>query len=233
MKTLRIAVVFSLVVTGSPSWATTIIMLYLPGRVYIATDSKIASLDGKVNGTVCKIHVAKNYIWASAGLLLETNRTFNLEQFVPNAMGDGIDFDKSVDTLEAQLKAVFPQLVEDIRATGSANIDLVQIGIALASQRRVGHVSSIFINGKELQRYDCPSQSCTETGVFSFGEHRAVDEALDANRKIWRDMGIVPALNYLIEQQAKLTPRYVKGPTAIVEITSKGVQWDEKGKCDQ
>jgi len=217
---------------GLPLRATTIIMLYLPGRVYIATDSKIASLDGKISGTGCKLHVAENYVWASAGLLLETNGTFNIEQFVPNAMGDGIDFDKSVGTLEIQLRFVFPQLIEDVRAIG-ANVDVAQIGIVLASKNEPGHVSGIFVTGKDLKRWDCPSQSCGQLGVASFGEHRAVDDALNANSKIWKDIGIIPALNYLIEQQEKLTPQYVEGPVAIAEITSKGVQWDQKGKCSQ
>lgn len=207
-------------------------MLYLPGRVYIASDSKVASLDGKIGGTTCKVHIAKNYIWASSGLLFETNGSFNIEQLVPNAMGDGVDFSKSIDALDARLKLIFPQLLEDVRAEG-ANTDMAQIGIALASRREIGNVSEIFIRGGDLERKDCPSRSCSEMGVFSFGEQQAINEGLNANRKIWRDMGIVPALNYLIEQQAKLTPRTVQGPVAIVEITPKGVRWDQKGKCDQ
>lgn len=235
-STVRVSRILALcwlaVAAELPVRATTILMLYLPGRVYIATDSKVASLDGKMAGTTCKIHVSENYVWASAGLLFETNNSFNIEQFVPTGMGDGSDFAADVARLEAHLKLVFPHLMDDVRATG-ASIDTANIGIALADKRDVGKVSEIFISGKEVQHRDCPGQSCGQMGVFSFGEHRAIDEVLSANRKIWKNMGIITALNYLIGRQAQLTPQYVESPIAIIEITPLGVQWDQKGKCTQ
>jgi hypothetical protein len=207
-------------------------MLYFPGRVYIASDSKIASLNGQINETGCKVHVTKNYVWASSGLLLETNGTFNIEQFVPNAMRDGLDFYQSASILETQLKLAVPRLVEDVRATGE-DINKAQIGIALINRRAVGQVSEIFVANSVLQRRDCPGRECSDMGVFLFGEHRGVDSALNANREIWKDFGIVPALNYLIRQQESLTPQYVNGPVAIIEVTPQNAKWIQKGKCDK
>lgn len=231
VQILRLAAVLAFALASLPLHATTIIMVFMPGRVYIAADSKLSSVNGESNGIVCKLHVADNYVWASSGLLHESQRPFDLEQLVPASMGSGSPFPESIDNLEAQLRAVYPQLVDDVSATG-ASAEKAQIGIALANLQKAGEVSEIYIARSGLQRRDCPSQSCHETnGVFTFGEHKAVDAAMAANRGIWKQMGFVPALNYLIQQQAQATPQFVDDNVAIVEITSAGAQWLQGGAC--
>ncbi|MDR3725214.1 MAG: hypothetical protein P4K83_12115 [Terracidiphilus sp.] len=215
---------------GVPAWATTVILLYTPDAVYIAADSKVGSLDGAITGQGCKVHVSKNYVWAAAGLFSESNGPFDLEKIVSKSLEGGQAPGPDADRLESDLGAAFRDVAARAipQAGGSGK---VRIEIALASVKKVGRVSSIFLNMETVQRRDCPGKECGGLGVITLGEHGTVDRILDARHSIWKEMGIAGALNYLLAEQAKSTPLYVSAPFAIVRVDRAGAQWLQKGSC--
>lgn len=99
-----------------PARATSIVVLYGPDAVFIASDSKVASVDGKISWPGCKIHITKNYVWASSGFSFELNGPFDIEKLVPESLGDGEPSAASLNILESRLKASFNSLLPKLTA---------------------------------------------------------------------------------------------------------------------
>jgi hypothetical protein len=132
--------------------------------------------------------------------------------------------------LEAALKRDVPGVLERLSASGE-NARKAQITVAVASTKSLGQVSQIFVAADSFKRSDCPAISCGQLGVFELGEHAAVDEILDKRHAIWKEMGILNAMNFLITAQEHKTPRFVSGPIAVLQIDASGTRWLEKGAC--
>jgi hypothetical protein len=220
----------------SNGFATTILVVYTPTSVFIASDSKFAGGERNETWSGCKIHVAEDYVWVSAGVAFEVDaathsRTFDIDNLVPQALGDHSPSTASLDLLEARLKVSFQSVISHL----SSDFDLnrASISLIIADRKNIGTVYEMFITAKTFERRKFPNEVTSSYGFIVAGEQARVNEILATQTpKIFKDMGIVPALNYLVEQQAKLTPQYVEAPVAIAEITTKSVHWDQKGKCD-
>lgn len=220
----------------SNSFATTILVLYTPDSVFIASDSKVTGGEGNKTWWGCKIHIAEDYVWTSAGLAYEVDtathsRTFDMDELVPQTLGDHSPSTASLDLLEARLKVSFKSGVSHL----SSDFDLnrASVSLIIADRKSIGTVYEMFIAPKTFERNKYPGEAMSSYGLIKGGERGRVDEILAAKTpKIFKDMGIVPALNYLITEQEAATPEYVAGPIAIAQIDSSGAHWIQKAVCD-
>ncbi len=215
-----------------PVHATTILVLYTPEAVFIASDSKIASTDMKVTWFGCKIHVTENYVWASAGLSFELDGPFSLEKLVPQVLGNEVPSTTSLDRLEFQIRSAFESLIPKLTLIGF-DLNKANIGVAIVDTRTIGKVYEMFITTKTFVREQYPGGDMSPHGFVAFGEHGKVDELVAARPQMFREMGIGPALNYLINEQEMATPEYVAGEIALVQVDSTGAHWTQKAACQK
>jgi hypothetical protein len=216
----------------SNGFGTTVLVVYTPTSVFIASDSKFAGGKGNITWSGCKIHLAEDYVWASAGLASEVDtvthsRTFDIDKLVPQTLGDHSPSTASLDLLEARLKVSFQSVVSHM----SADFDLnrASVSLIIADRKNIGTLYEMFITTKTFERKKFPGEAMSSYGFIAAGEQGWVNKILP---KIFKDMGIVPALNYLITEQEASTPEYVAGPIAIAQIDSSGVNWIQKAACD-
>jgi len=211
-----------LVVWATAAHATSILALYTPQYVYIASDAQISALNGNESLKGCKIHTENKFAWASAGLLYQTAGPFDVRRIAADALKDGVTFSHAVDGFHAEIIRHFPDVVR--RAKNDGVKDGLRIDIVVAAFDGGNlRVSQISVGEDGLpSRKDCPSQACGDMGVFLLGEHRAVDKILDVRHAIWRELGIVNAMKFLINAQAQETPSVVSGPFAVLQLTSRG-----------
>jgi hypothetical protein len=216
-------------------FATTVLVVYTPTSVFIASDSKFAGGEENKTWSGCKIHAAKDYGWVSAGLAFEVDaathsRTFDMDKPVSQTLGDHPPSTASLDLLEARLKASFRSVVSHL----SSDVDLKRASTSLiiVDRKNIGTVYEMFIARKTFKRTKFPGGTMSSYGFISAGEQGRIKEILATKTgKMFKDMGIVPALNYLITEQEKATPEYVAGPIAIAQIDPAGVHWIQKAAC--
>jgi hypothetical protein len=221
----------------SNGFATTILVLYTPTSVFIAADSKFAGGEGNKTWSGCKIHVAEDYVWVEAGLAFEVDatthsRTFDVDTLVPETLGDHSPSTASLDLLEARLKVSFQSVISHL----SSDFDLNRAAVSLfiMDRKNIGTGYEMFITAKTFERNRIPYETMSSSGLIIGGEQGRVKEIIATKTGgIFKDMGTVPALNYLITEQAKATPEYVAGPIAIVQIDSSGAKWIQKGACQE
>lgn len=225
----NLLIVATCLASGWSAFATTIIVVYTPEGAIIAADSKVASLDGKESRLGCKIHIKDNYVWASSGFSFDTHGLFNVAVLVPQAMGTGVPFRSSADTLETQLKSFFNGYLVEAKDAG-LDLDNQQIDVLLVNEKTPGQISTLTVNNKGFERKDCPSEKCPASGVVVLGERSEIEKTLSKRPQIWSEMGSVPAaLNFLIEQEKFAVPGHVGGDTIILLVDSKGVRWIQEG----
>src|ERR1700694_3067299 len=210
--------------------ATTILALYTPTATYIGSDSQVSLANGSEARNVCKIHVTKDFVWASAGLLMETQGPFDLRDIARRALSSSNSFGQAVDELESQIRREYPNFQRRALQSG---VDLLnaRIEIIIGGIREPDRLSVITFSGEFPNRINCPSKSCETLGLFELGKHEAVDRVLDRRPVIWKEMGIPEAMKYLIVAQENATPRFVSGPVAIVRIDRNGTSWISRGTC--
>lgn len=97
---------------------------------------------------------------------------------------------------------------------------------------KIGSGAEMFITTKTFERKEIPFPGMSPVGVVSFGEVGRINALLSARPQIFREMGIVGALNYLIEEQMKISPEYVGGDIAVLQIDSKGTRWIQNAACE-
>jgi hypothetical protein len=86
----------------------------------------------------------------------------------------------------------------------------------------------------EVIRHECPGADCP-TGQLQLmmGEHAAIDMEVARHPDVWKDKGLVGAINYLVGIQSAATPKSVAGPAAILHIDKSGsLSWIQNGKCN-
>jgi len=153
-----------------------------------------------------------------------------MDKLVPQTLGDHSPSTASLDLLEARLKVSFQSAVSHL----SSDFDLKRAAVTLIimDRKNIGTGYEMFITPKTFERNKIPYETMSSSGFIFGGEAGRVKEILATKTaKIFKDMGTVPALNYLIAEQEKATPEYVAGPIAIVQIDSSGVHWIQKAAC--
>ncbi len=87
----------------------------------------------------------------------------------------------------------------------------------------------------EVVDQSCPGNLCVARNdiISMMGFHEAAQAELGRNPQIWNEMGIVPALNHLMDIQHNATPTMVAAPVSILKIDKSGaLSWLQKGMCN-
>ena len=110
-----------LVLTTS-AHATTILAVYTPEAVYVASDSRIVSANGTFVGDMCKIHAYKDLVWAAAGPVVIPRLGFDIARTialnVDAVPGDAPSFSDKADAIEMELEKLYPSLRTDLMKQG-------------------------------------------------------------------------------------------------------------------
>jgi hypothetical protein len=224
---------------------TLLIVLRTEDAVFVAADSKVRKTSGRDIGSACKIHVTDQITWATAGIVDDPRSTFNTWKTAETAIRAGGSFSQIVsrfdDDLANQMKELVPRIKRD---------DPSSYEVAVKS----GHpITVVFIKNIEFRMSDftlpnrdtsdkievinqsCPGNGCVMNPqmMAMMGYFDAAKAEVDRNPQIWDQMGIVPALNYLMDIQHDATPVSVAGPVSILRIDKSGaLSWLQKGVCD-
>ena len=214
-----------------PITATSILAIYTAGVAYVGADSRISRADGSEARSGCKIHVTKDFIFASSGLFYETEGPFDLRRIARESLVDGLHFKQAIANLQETLTKGYPAFAARAMLSGVPQIHL-RTDIVV-----VGHDPDILVSqismdySKPPSRLDCPGPTCSAIGVFELGERSAIDIILDRRHAIWREIGIPEAIKYLISEQMRATPQFVSGEISIVRMDQHGTTWIAKGAC--
>lgn len=227
---MRYALIFFVFTLPVPTCATTVLVLYTPSAIYIASDSQISKIDGSEARSGCKIHVSEHFVWASAGLLYETAGPFDIRNIVQKILRQGPNFVDAMDQLEREITIEYPGARDRAIALGAKPLQAITQTVVADSD--FTSVGMIYAHDKSVERRQCPGKTCNSAiGLLELGEHGEVDRILDERHSIWKEMGIAEAFDYLITAQKHKTPLFVSGPIAIVQLSGQGIKWIQYGAC--
>jgi hypothetical protein len=224
----------TLLFTWTRSQATTILVLYTPNAVFFGADSRLV-IEGRQraeDGTVCKIHISDNLVWASAGLLAEAAGPFDLRTIAAHALRDDSSFRSAVRRLKSdvasQYQAFRNRAIEDGVNPTTANTNIAISGFDKHARLTVLHF------GRSDSRISCPGKKCPEFGLEELGEHRRIDSILNKDGyfyRIWKEKGIPAAFRYLISAEEAARPQTVGGPISVLQLDKTGPHWIYPGVC--
>jgi hypothetical protein len=244
MNLSYVSISLILLLSYSTAHSTSILALRTPEKLFIASDSKIVAINGPETRLGCKLFISPNYIFASAGLLKDAHGLFNVRKAVELAMSSGQSFDDGLVRFEQEMLTELPSILNDLRdavpryfKNSLLNHPVVEaiFGTIYEGQIRLSYRGFVPNEMLSIQiiRNDCPGSACPNGIMLAeLGEKNAIDAILDKNPQIWKQQGIITALNSLIEAQALATPQFVSAPAAIVMMEKTGTpQWMRPGLC--
>jgi hypothetical protein len=68
--------------------------------------------------------------------------------------------------------------------------------------------------------------------MYFLGKDEKILSELSSNPDIVEKLGVKAAIDHFIEEESLVHPDTVGGPIAIVHLSSNGIQWIEKGNCN-
>ncbi len=258
MRIIFSVIVCSLVARGVGA-DTAIIAYRTPQFIVIGADSKMTgSKTGETRRFRCKIGQAKNIVWASSGLTKTIGKVpvnFDVNQVAFDAVNSTSDFDDLIARFDSRIMSDLVPLLTFVavstptyftdRVLNKPAVEIIFAGVdhdqIRASVRyfvveRNSNASTFSDASKFVltpQHVDCPSKNCasSEEGSFRLGAQDAIDAELTREPEIWQKLGVVPAIKKLIGLQIVHSPNLVGGPLTIMKISRSGIDWIEKGAC--
>jgi hypothetical protein len=247
-KVWIILVIWLITSTIAPtSYGTTIIVFKQKGEIWIAADSLQfgQSSDGKTaTRNTCKIFKKDSFYWAASGDVVEDDVSgFSLSRLMSKILDDG----KSIDQIASDfivkaeqpilgelysLKKLDPEMYADLGPVASFlffELIILRVEKGTPDVRFLafyGHIDhgrfSIVHVGPEGLRADADS-----------GGIGIKKEALTyiAAHRVQSATNPIAVLSDSISQEASLHPHFVGLPVSILQLTSGGFVWKEKGRC--
>ena len=229
---------------ASNSIATTVLGIRTPDAFVMAVDSKIVTVNGPETFLGCKIDVSKNVIFAGSGVLRNGSGSFNVYDSARKAIAAGRDLDDIARRFGHDAAARLPAALslisapernayglnagDDVFGGVFAKIDNGILRVAVVKVRPASETTATY--SEQL----CPGEACNGSEAFlaQLGWLDTVTRQLDADHTIWREKGVVGALNELILNEATAHPAMVGAPVAVVAMTRAGeIRWIQKGEC--
>jgi hypothetical protein len=239
--------IFSIVLvslSASSASASSLVLVFRTEEAsVIAADSKESWSQGLDGGLTCKIHVANDIVWATTGLHRQLNGPFDVWANAESA----ITMDGSLHAIVSQFESItadeLKNLLYWLRAANPENYkeatrlpyvitsvfiknDTVKVTYFLVPDRNAPE-------NVQIVRHECPGADCP-TGQLEImmGEHGAIDAEIARYPDVWRNKGLVGAVNYLVGVQSAATPKLVAAPVAVLRIDKSGIlTWLQKGTC--
>jgi hypothetical protein len=224
---------------------TLVIMLRIDDVIFIAADSKLSKANGRDIGSACKIHVTDQFVWATSGILNDPRSTFDTWATTEAAIKAGGSFDEIVSRFDRELASQLKELLPRIKRDDPLSYD---------ETVKSGHAVTVFFiknfevrisdftlpnketpNGIEVIDQSCPGNLCISNPkmIAMMGYFDAAKIEVERRPQILDQMGIMPALNYLMDIQHNATPTRVAPPVSILQVDKSGaLSWLQNGVCN-
>jgi len=240
MKVLLCAAIFS----AQSGFGTTVIVLRVKDKVWIAADSMQTSEKLTTHRSACKILKSGHFYWAASGAVSDNVTGFKLSALVDRVKSQEGSLRSKLDTFILESKKPLAQELTAIK-----KVDPVYFSEALSRQciweivfvgieRRRPTFVWVCIGGREVNGQiilDGTSQQASTTvdplgDVLLLGESEAAKSYIvDRRSKLNTDPIGVLRGSIVVEELEK--PQLVGGEISIVEISDNGLTWIDKGKC--
>lgn len=230
--------------------ATTVVAVREIDYSLIAADSKLTAVEGHLaEGTECKIGVARDVVWAAAGLLFSTEgRGYDLNQIADESMaarGSVVHriagFERAIEPpLAAALNSIKlrnPAAFDALLADGPAAqivFEWFQSGIPrLRSLEFVANWNATrqAVSFRIVSHLSPGRSQPNEAAYVMLGDHAAIDGEMLTNESVAKSIGEPGTVSRLIEKEIAARPQYVAGPVSMLIFTKDGAQWLNKGMC--
>lgn len=227
--------------------ATTIVFIWGPADIVIGADSKLTTREGVESELICKIGIERNVVWAAAGALTFNDDT-SVAKFVSEEMNKNLGTQRILDNIVEEVSRKLSEVLTVIKAThtfDNAIKDRMYITIMFGYfDNGVVNIENDRIklpegagpsDNLQIIRKHCPNlndSSCTPSGMYFLGKDETIKAEMSSDPGIIQRLGLKGAIDHFIEEESRVHPDTVRGPAAIVHLSSNGVQWIERGKCD-
>jgi hypothetical protein len=220
---------------------TIVLVIQMPGIVYVGVDSKVISIGKEISNVSPKqkLHQVGDVVFAHAGIFKDTSGKIDVDATTEASITAGGDLDQVVDrftaAIEPQLSAVLPDIREQ---NPSYFMDKLKRPLEMLFVSARGGTPKVIVVFFELldssadrpafrvTRLRCPSD-CPEAGstTIALGEHDAADQFLDSHPEALRTRGPAAAIQKAIAKQASATPALVSLPVVMAHIDRLGVHF--------
>jgi hypothetical protein len=224
--------------------ATTIVVFWGPTDIIIGADSKLSHLEYSGDDLACKIGVVRNVIWAAAGVLSFNDNT-SVADIVNGEMNKGLEIrhtvDNIVETLRIRLSLVLDTVkrtntLESMRNRLSSSIifGYLENGVANIDFNEIKLPPSVGSADLQITRQHCPQANDTRCDIRNYliGKVETIKAEEASDHNVIQRLGMKGAIDHFVEEESTVNPNTVSGPVAIVHLSSNGIEWIEKGKCD-
>jgi hypothetical protein len=208
----------------------------------IGADSKLTTAEGKEYQLACKIGIARNVVWAAAGGLRFTDNG-SVADIVSTEMTKLLQIQPTLQNIMNVLSIRVSAVISYLRA---ANLPIARdIGVTITFGYFEDNVLNIDFNQIKLLdqagpsdtlqtiRRHCPNDTgCKTSDTSAMGQFETIQAELSSDPNIVKRLGPKGAIEHFIEEESVVHPDTVGGPIAIVRLSGNGIQWIEKGKCD-
>jgi len=256
----HILLVLLFVISYTPAYGSSIIVVRTDNEVVIGTDSKRVraakeDLSNAQSELVCKIVRADNIFIVSAGIagILPHNHgkipaEFDLTEIMNRAaLGEGSMMDKA-DTLAKAVDGALLRISEWAKKKMRTFFEKMFIGkqllqvviaglenglptiIVMAFEPTISPSGELKIN---VESHPCPGVACPSGFVYIFiGKHEAIDRYLPLAPDMWKN-NPVEVVRELMEIEVTSERETVGRPIDILRITKDGPEWiQEKDMCE-
>jgi hypothetical protein len=210
---------------------------------YINNDSIIVGIDSRVvishitgwteDSTMCKVGSTNNIYYMFTGISDPQN--LDIFDFSKIACETTNNIDSAVMKFTTLFTpALYRYLKTDFGKKSFENIPSPISIIFFGLQNKEPYMVSLYFtfdnlpNKSAFLNVEKQPISLTNTGYVLWGTYDAISSFLHTNQNYITQVSGVLFINTLINIQSKSTPKIVGGPTNIVCITQKGVEWIQK-----
>lgn len=231
------------------AFGTTLVALRTPEAVYLAIDSRILEIQRgqQATGTGCKVtQLGPTLFMALAGLFQDDS--FSAVKLAMDARANNDSMKKIADAFAVSARAPFQAFIRRLQVQQPGYFKDHGIGANILGVAFVGiesgvptlsvrHFGSALVRDGSIAatppgHLDCPGDCPTGITDIVLGESEAANAILNRTPQFWRDFGIVPGLNKLINAEIDRTHHTaVEGPIALLQVGSSSATWINPGLC--
>jgi hypothetical protein len=198
--------------------------------------------EGKEYQLACKIGIERNVVWAAAGALGFNDNT-SVADVVSSEMTKLLQIQPTLQNIMNVLTMRFSDVISFLK---TAKFPIARdIGVIITFGYFEDNVLNIDFDQIKLPdqagpndklqtiRWHCPNDpTCKPNGTYFMGKYETIQTELSSDPNIINRLGIRGAIEHFIEEESVVHPDVVGGPVAIVHLSRNGIQWIDKGKCD-
>jgi hypothetical protein len=222
-------------------FGTIVLVIQLPGIVYVGVDSKVISIGSDVTNMLPmpKIHQVGDVVFAHAGIFRDALGKLDVVTAAESSIAAGGDLGQIVGrftaAIEPQLSASLPDIRTEnplyFREKLKRPLEMLFVSARSGTPQTIVIFFEVIDPSADKLTFRhtllrCPGD-CSQKGptTIGLGEHAAADQFLDSHPEVLGTQGPIAAIQDAIAYQASVTPNYVSLPATMVSIDSRGVHF--------